>query len=161
MKHRLFYILLATLSISAIAQDQSASYKYSLDLVNIKDDMAKVELIVPKLEYGDSIEFQFPKIVPGTYSIYDFGRFIHEFQAFDIDNQELKVIKIDPNRRQILNSKKLYRISYYVEDTYDSDKDTVIFEPAGTNFQIGKNYDSFNEAAIDRKFRSILVYGLL
>jgi predicted metalloprotease with PDZ domain len=142
MKLRLFIPFAITL-LSAnflLAQNRNKAYQYRLDLKNLKDDKAKVELIVPEFEGIDSIEFHFPKIVPGTYSIYDFGRFVHDFSAEDASGNTINFDRLDANRWLISEAGKLHKISYWVEDSYDTEKDTVIFEPAGTNFEEGKNY---------------------
>lgn len=122
------------------AQNRNQAYQYSLDLQNLVDDKARVELIVPEFKGIDSIEFHFPKIVPGTYSIYDFGRFVHDFSAEDATGSEIKYTRLDANRWLIPEAHKLHKITYWVEDSYDTEKDTVIFEPAGTNFEEGQNY---------------------
>lgn len=102
--------------------------------------MVKIELTVPEYDYGDSVEFHFPKIVPGTYSIYDFGRFVNEFSVTDEKGNQLPFQRLDNNRWLITRAKEIHNISYWIEDTYDTDKDTIIFEPAGTNIEEGKNY---------------------
>ncbi|MBK9613952.1 MAG: hypothetical protein IPO34_21815 [Dehalococcoidia bacterium] len=45
-----------------------------------------------------------PKIVPGTYSIYDFGRFIFEFNAYDKKGNKLKFEPVDVNQYKIFNA---------------------------------------------------------
>ena len=41
----------------------------------------------------DSAEFHLPKIVPGTYRISDFGKFVHTFDAFDHLGNPLKHLR--------------------------------------------------------------------
>jgi predicted metalloprotease with PDZ domain len=46
----------------------------------------------------DEILYYLPKIVPGTYAIYDFGRFISDFTAFDIQGNKMEFQPIDANQ---------------------------------------------------------------
>lgn len=135
-----FLLFVLSFHLTSRADNKNEAYQYIVDLVNVKNDMVKVELIVPVHNYGDSIEFQFPKIVPGTYSIYDFGRFVNDFAAFDEKGMAMPIRRLSPNRWQINDAQRLHSINYWVEDSYDTKKDTVIFEPAGTNIEEGENY---------------------
>lgn len=119
--------------------DQLRGYTATVDLTNVQGDGLYVSLEVPAV-FTDEAEYHMPKIVPGTYSISDFGRFISEFKAFDHEGHELKTEPIDTNRWKIIGAKKLKKVTYWVEDTYDTDKKNVIFEPAGTNIEKGKNF---------------------
>lgn len=115
------------------------TYHYTLDLTSIKNDKAEVSLIPPKLKQ-DSLIFCMPSIVPGTYSVYNFGRFISEVKAYDDNNNKLKIKKINTNQWLIPESKKLSTIKYKVDDTWDSLLEDTVFEPGGTNIDDGKNY---------------------
>ena len=42
-----------------------------------------------------------PKLIPGTYTISDFGRFISEFQALDNDENALSVDRLSINSWKI------------------------------------------------------------
>ncbi|WP_020529440.1 hypothetical protein [Flexithrix dorotheae] len=121
-----------------IAQKENA-YFFSVDLNEVKDDQLRVNLLVPKIK-AKTIVYNIPKIVPGTYSISDFGRFITDFKAYDKKGKELVVNKLDENRWEIQKSNKLKRISYWVEDTWDTEKGNFIFEPAGTNIEEKKSF---------------------
>jgi predicted metalloprotease with PDZ domain len=132
-------LLLACLLIPVSLFAQRKNYEVYMDLNHLKDDKLKVEMYTPTMT-EDTIEFQMPKIVPGTYAIYNFGRFLSDFKALDKDGKELVVNSITENRWQIVDATKLEKLSYWVEDTYDSEQENRIFEPAGTNFEEGKNY---------------------
>ncbi len=80
-----------------------------------------------------------PRMVPGTYKIYDFGRFIRDFKAFDYKGSEMLVKHSDPNIWNIENG-RVTRVEYVVEDTWDSKKQNVVFEPAGTSFVASKEF---------------------
>ena len=122
------------------AQRDPGTYYYSMDLTNVVDDKLNVELAAPKIN-AEEINFYFPKIVPGTYELYDFGRFVSEFHAIDNEGKEMKAAKIDSNTWTIKNAKSLKKIRYVVEDTWDSSlKGKFVFEPGGTNIEAGKNF---------------------
>ncbi|MFY0625084.1 MAG: peptidase M61 [Reichenbachiella sp.] len=137
MKKYFFGILMSSFSLSLFAQSE---YKVTIDLTNVVDDKVKVTYtLLPEIDQ-DEIEFHIPKIVPGTYSIYDFGRFLSDFKALDAKEQPLEIDSISQNRILIKGAKNLTSISYWVEDSYDTNKENVIFEPAGTNIEEGKNF---------------------
>ena len=100
--------------------------KVSLDLINVSDDQVNVAFL-PPTPSEDQVEFQIPKIVPGTYSISDFGRFISDLRATDEAGNALTVERLSVNRWLINDATKLQKITYRVDDTFDSDLDNVVF----------------------------------
>ncbi len=142
MKRHFILCLFLAMTFSITAQD---SYQFKVDLNNVKDDKLSVSLMVPEAAKKDNAKFQIPKIIPGTYAIYDFGQYGSNFKAFDKDGSELTVKKTDVNTWEIPAGKNLNRISYQVEDTWDTDlvakfSSDFVFEPAGTNFQKDTNF---------------------
>jgi predicted metalloprotease with PDZ domain len=124
---------------SLIAQKPAKpSYRFDVDLNAVEDDLLTVTLEVPKLDRG-SLTYHLPKMVPGTYKIYDFGRFVKDFKALDASGNELATDKPDPNSWVIADGAKLAKLVYKVEDTWDTELDNQVFEPAGTNFE-SENY---------------------
>ena len=122
------------------------SYKFSLDLTKVHKDMLTVDLI-PPIFTTDTAYYRMPAIVPGTYKIYNFGKYVYDFKAFDRSGKEIKTIQSDRNTWKIPNAKNLAHITYDVEDTWDSEqKGEVVFEPAGTNFQKDTNFVLNNHA---------------
>ena len=87
-----------------------------------------------------SILFHMPKIIPGTYKIADYGQYVHDLKAFDKKGKELEVIKQDVNTWRINNSKKLDRITYTLEDSWDSKATVKTYSMAGTNIEENKNF---------------------
>jgi len=138
MKVRLLvWLCVAGFTTAGLAQK---NYEYTVDLTKVVDDRVKVELIPPKLPATEVI-FYFPKIIPGTYAIADYGRLIYEFKALDRSGKMLPVEKTDVNGWKIKNANKLSRISYWVDDSFDyQGEGPEIFYPAGTNIEQGKNF---------------------
>lgn len=115
-------------------------YKFTIDLNTVTDDKVKVELLTPSIKSA-TITYHIPKIVPGTYSEDDYGRYIEQFKAFDKKGDTLQVSKSDVNSWTISDATKLYKLSYLVNDSYDdSTTKQIIFEPAGSNIQKDTNY---------------------
>ena len=140
-RHLLTVLAIIAVSFSFAQKTKPAnSYKFTIDLVNVSDDKVKVELLTPAIT-ASTITYHLPKIVPGTYSEDDFGRYIEQFKAVDKKGNDLTVTKADVNSWTISNADKLYKISYLVNDSYDdSVTKQVIFEPAGSNIQKDTNY---------------------
>ncbi|MBU2912874.1 MULTISPECIES: peptidase M61 [Reichenbachiella] len=133
MKKKISSILvcLLALSVQVIGQEK---YQVNIDLAHVVDDKVQVTYTLPKVT-TDTIEFHVPKIVPGTYSIYDFGRFLMEIEAKDSEGNVLPTAKLTDNRTQITGATGLTTLSYWVEDTYDTSQGNKIFEPAGSNIE--------------------------
>ena len=137
MKKLTLLMLSLFVSISLFATDP---YQYTVDLTNVVDDKVMVTLNTPKIR-DNEINFYMPKIVPGTYAIADYGRMVSDFKAYDKKGRELAVERLDDNTWQIKKARKLRKITYWVEDTYDTDKaGPSIFQPAGTNIEDDKNF---------------------
>ncbi|MFN5182264.1 MAG: peptidase M61 [Bacteroidota bacterium] len=141
MKNIFFCFIICSLFVSSFFSLQSQnSYKYYVDLNDSKNDELKVLLKVPNLKQ-QSVFFCFPAMVPGTYSVYDFGRFVKNFSVRDKNNNKISFEKIDINRYKIADGSKISEISYVVEDSWDTnDTGEVIFEPAGTKFDFKKHF---------------------
>ncbi len=134
MKKSTYPILLALLlaSLSGFAQKE---YQFSLDLTKTQDDKLTVNLDTPPIRQKTAV-YHLPKIVPGTYSINNYGSYASNFQAFDKKGQALKVEKLDKNSWKISKAKKLARISYQIDDTWDTPEIVEdVFEPSGTNIE--------------------------
>ncbi len=115
------------------------SYKFSLNLNEVENDQLMVSLITPQIQ-EKVITYYIPKIIPGTYSISDFGRFIKKFKAFDKNGKQLKVKRLDDNSWQIKKANKIHKVTYWVDDTFDADMgDNQIYPMSGTNIEDKKN----------------------
>jgi predicted metalloprotease with PDZ domain len=140
--HSRILVVLLFVSLTGFAQSKkgAASYQYTVDLTKVVDDKLFVELTPPPVK-TDEITFYLPKIVPGTYSIADYGRFVSDLKAFDKKGTALSVEHINDNAWKIKGATRLAKITYTVDDTYDTKLTaTPIFQPAGTNIEADKNF---------------------
>ncbi|MBI1770706.1 MAG: peptidase M61 [Bacteroidetes bacterium] len=141
----LFTLIFSFLILFAAGQSKKGLYQYTVDLTQIKDDKLFVELKAPIIS-SDEIVFYLPKIIPGTYAIADYGRYVSNLKAFDKKGKELVVEKINDNGWKIKEAKRLQKISYWIDDTFDTEKTGAkVFWPAGTNFEEKKDF-IINEA---------------
>ncbi len=133
-------IFLAGLTTASYAQNMpKPSNTYKVNLNNVKNDKLTVEFY-PTTQTAKTASFALPRMVPGTYAVYDFSRFATNVQAFNSKGKTLKVTRSkDGQSWEIKKAHKLHKISYEIEDTWDTDKSNVIFEPAGTNFDPANN----------------------
>lgn len=117
---------------SSKTETVNAINQVAIDLVNVKEDKVQVTVKAPKIKTEEVI-YYVPKIIPGTYSEDDYGKFIENFIAYDQKGNKLKTAKYDDNSWTILDATKLDKITYWVNDTYDIEDEHEIFSPAGTN----------------------------
>lgn len=118
----------------------SKTYEYTIDLTKVVDDRVYVELIPPKLK-EEEVTFYLPKIIPGTYAIADYGRFVHGIKAEDKKGRTLPIEQTETNTWKIRDARKLAKISYWIDDSFDTPVEgPEIFWPAGTNIEEGRNY---------------------
>ncbi len=112
-----------------------------LDLVNVVDDKVMVSLD-PGAFTKDAVSFYIPKTVPGTYSTDNYGKYIEDFKAFDYDGNALAVSRADDNTWNIANGKTLDKVTYWVNDTYDTENEVkdAVFSPSGTNINASENF---------------------
>lgn len=121
------------------AEAQSNSYHYKVNLNNVTDDKVQVELETPEID-TKSIHFYMPNIIPGTYMESNYGMFISEVKAYNKRGRELKVTKADTNSWKIDKAHKMRRLTYLVEDTYDTEIPNKVYGMSGTNIEAGKNF---------------------
>jgi len=144
------FTIIFSISFSSFSQDFKEKYLVEIDLINVIDDQLNITIGVPYTG-RESVEFHMPKIVPGTYSISDFGRFVTNLNAIDNEGNPLEVARVDVNRWKILGAENLAFISYKVHDTFDKNDnygDNVIFEPGGSSFEYDRNVYVLNSFAL-------------
>jgi predicted metalloprotease with PDZ domain len=155
MKLRFTYLLLVFLTLlssctstkNTTGKDTSSNaIEVAIDLVTIQNDRVQVSVKPSKINSA-TVTYQLPKIIPGTYAIEDYGRYIDDFKALDKAGNTLTVTKQDVNTWVISNATQLDKVTYLVNDTYDSETgdafkegELTIFSPAGTNILEGKQF---------------------
>ncbi|KQR94494.1 peptidase M61 [Chryseobacterium sp. Leaf180] len=135
--------ILFSIGILSAVYVQAQSMKTTIDLTSVKDDKIPVKIAVPKMKNGDA-KFHFPKTVPGTYSVDDYGRFIEGIRFLDAKGKELAFTKVNDNTYSLKNVQNLAEVSYFVNDSFDdemnAEKHKAVFSPSGTDIEEGKVY---------------------
>lgn len=139
-----FFYSCKTASTTASSAGNRKDVSVTVDLNTIVDDKVKVTVLTPTFT-TDEVVYHLPKIIPGTYSEDNYGKLIEDVKAFDKKGTALTVTKLDTNSWTIKDAKSLDKITYLVNDTYDSEGGRGfgkedIFSPAGTNIAEGKNF---------------------
>lgn len=111
----------------------------AIHLDQVENDKAPVT-INPGRFTTETVTYRLPKVVQGTYSVSDFGKYIDDFKAFDYAGNKMSVTKTDTNSWTITNATQLDKITYLVNDTFDVEVEggignEVPFSPAGTNIE--------------------------
>jgi predicted metalloprotease with PDZ domain len=111
----------------------------SIDLSKVLNDKAPVT-INPGRFTEQTVTYRLPRVVQGTYSVSDFGKYVDDFKAFDYKGTELPTVKVDTNTWTIANATQLDYITYNANDTFDQEVTGGIggeapFSPAGTNIE--------------------------
>ncbi|MFD2541603.1 peptidase M61 [Lacinutrix gracilariae] len=117
----------------------STAIETTLDLTKVVNDQVPVT-INPGRFTTDTVTYRLPRVVQGTYSVSDFGKYVEAFKALDYDGNEIAATKVDDNSWIIANATNLDKITYYVNDTFDTESSGGIggenpFSPAGTNIE--------------------------
>jgi predicted metalloprotease with PDZ domain len=111
----------------------------TLDLTKVDNDKVPVT-INPGRFTVEKVTYRLPRVVQGTYSVSDFGKYVDSFKALDYEGNELEATKVDTNTWEITNAQKLDKVTYLVNDTFDMEVSGGIggetpFSPAGTNIE--------------------------
>ena len=148
MKKLMFVAIITSIfwNSDVVAQKKAVApvVRVAIDLNVVKDDKLMVTVSPPNVTTNE-IVYHMPKTVPGTYSADDYGKYIDDFKAFDKSGKELKTSKLDVNSWTISNAKTLSKITYWVTDTFDTEKGQGfgtddVFSPAGSNIAESKNF---------------------
>lgn len=135
LKTILFWFVLLLGINSSFAGNDKIKIHYAVDLTKIETDSFFVTLDVEGIK-TDSIVFQFASTAPGIYQRLDVGRFVGNFEAFDISGNRLKIFHGSVNQYVIYHAELLSKIKYQVEDSYDTNiKEFPVFLAAGSNLE--------------------------
>jgi predicted metalloprotease with PDZ domain len=155
MRFTLTTIIFLSLTCSA---QKNNGYQYYVNLNEAKNDKVAVSLTPPQFT-TQVVDFLFPAMVPGTYEVYDFGRFISDLKVTGKNGKAIKIEKKDVNTYRLSPATDIAQITYKVDDTFDKTdlpltSKKVVFEPGGTNFEEGKNF-SLNNHSMFGYFRNM------
>jgi predicted metalloprotease with PDZ domain len=148
MKKTFFVLAITSLILSCktinAQTTKEKAIQVDINLNEVKNDQVLVTVNAPKSS-SDEITFRIPKTVPGTYSEDNYGKYIDDLKAYDKKGNLLAVKKTDENSWTITKAKSLNKITYLVNDTFDSEKGTGfgkddVFSPAGSNINAGENF---------------------
>ncbi|WP_143774082.1 M61 family metallopeptidase [Niastella vici] len=139
MKNILLISVLLIYTATGLMAQANTPLVYTIDLTTVKNDKLQVSLNVPPLSKKNLV-FAFPKIIPGTYNISDFGKFVSELHAWDRTGKKLAVQHLTKDTWTISNAANLRKITYSVEDIFDTRQKHIIYPMAATNFEAGQDY---------------------
>ncbi|WP_017731502.1 M61 family metallopeptidase [Nafulsella turpanensis] len=139
MKRQFNLTLIAFFLFTGFCLAQENKYQYQVDLTQVQNDQLQVNLDVPDIEQKE-ITFHLPAIIPGTYRISNFGEFVSDLKAYDKKGRLLPVEQVDTNTWKIKKAQKLERLSYLVEDIFDTQKENNIYYMSGTNIAANENF---------------------
>src|ERR1700740_1545056 len=91
-----FTLLICVFSISFSFSQSGTEYQYFIDLTKVNNDEIEVKLVPPTINENEAT-FMFPSIIPGTYAVYDFGRFIKNFKIAGKNGTDISFSKLDDN----------------------------------------------------------------
>ncbi|HRD38570.1 MAG TPA: peptidase M61, partial [Bacteroidia bacterium] len=124
-------------SLTALADK---NYHYLVNLNKVVDDKITIELTPPDMSENEVV-FNFPAMVPGTYEVYNFGRFVSNLKAFGKNGSVITVQKLNDDSYKLSPASQIQKITYEVEDSWDTKiKEKVVFEPGGSNIEDNKNF---------------------
>ena len=70
----------------------STAIETALDLTKVVDDKVPVT-INPGRFTTETVTYRIPRVIQGTYSVSDFGKYIEGFRAFDYKGVEMQLVK--------------------------------------------------------------------
>lgn len=137
MKLKITYLSLFFCLFQALyAQETSVGYQYFVNTHALADGNLEIAVDLPEVvTREDEVFFCFPKLLPDDYEQKDFGQFVLSLRAYGKNDKELKVERIDINTWQISRAKKLTRITYQLEDTWQSQRDHQVALAEGSSFE--------------------------
>ncbi|WP_282136094.1 peptidase M61 [Seonamhaeicola maritimus] len=147
MNKRIFAAIFAVILMASCSSTKNSTndlainlpIETAIDLSSIQDDKAPVT-INPGRFTVETVTYRLPKVVQGTYSVSNFGRYVDDFKAYNYKGEEMQISKLDDNSWSIPEAKELDKITYLVNDTYDVESEggigkDVPFSPSGTNIE--------------------------
>lgn len=108
---------------------------YTINMKGPSMDTFHIEVKVGKLKKENNI-YQFASTAPGTYTVFDFGRFVSGFKAYGKKGREVPTRKIQTNQWEISQPHKVRTIRYAIAETFDTPlKQNMIYPMCGTSLE--------------------------
>lgn len=115
--------------------DLQNSFYYEIDLTDRSDDTFKVRMFVNNLTEANKV-FQFPATVPGVYAIFDIGRFVTKFEAYNHQYKKLGATNISTNQWELTSPGETRVIEFEVKETFDTPVDrNQLYKMGGTSIE--------------------------
>lgn len=131
MREMKILLLLSCLLSGAVTAQNNPPLQYELDLSR-QNDAFNVSLTNLNLSEEDDT-FSFVSYAPGVHQPLDFGRFVKLFKAYDKEGSEVITQKISINDFKLTDPKKVTKIVYEIDDTFDMSIDYhPIYPMSGT-----------------------------
>tara|TARA_B110000093_G_scaffold62331_1_gene67507 strand:+ start:882 stop:2783 length:1902 start_codon:yes stop_codon:yes gene_type:complete len=144
--YKSFLFLAFFMLLSCTGRTERPSLEVSIDLVEVIDDRVKVNIVLNNYR-PKTTTFFMPEIIPGTYSDFDYGKYISKLKAFDKNENNLVVKRLNDNTWQIPDINKLHKITYWADDILNREDQKETFYGRdqmlgtfGTNFEKGDNF---------------------
>ncbi|MFT6866858.1 MAG: putative metalloprotease with PDZ domain [Cyclobacteriaceae bacterium] len=113
----------------------SQSIYYYINLNDQSGDSFKVKGYLQDMDISNGI-FQFPVVVPGTYSISDIGRFVTKFEAYNAQDELIATEHISTNQWQIADPASTYYVKYEILETWDNPQEgDGVYRMEGTSIE--------------------------
>ena len=111
---KLIVLIITLVTLDSYGQEP---YQVTVDLTATQRDKVPVTIEVPTIDTS-YVEYHMAKVVPGTYSVSDFGRFVTDFEALDQEGNPMEVRPLGQakNIYRIENANELKTIRYWVHD---------------------------------------------
>ncbi len=93
-------------------------YQYAVDLTSMQDDQLEVVLSLTGT-LPEQYLFCLPKVIPGAYANLDFGQYVRNFRALDINGKPIGTKKIGENCWELQKASSLESIRYNISDTWE------------------------------------------
>lgn len=114
--------------------DLQNSFYYEIDLTDRSDDTFKVRMFVDNLTDANKV-FQFAATVPGVYRVFDVGRFVTRFEAYNSQYRKLGTTNISTNQWELSSPAETRIIEFEVQETFDAAAGIQIYKMAGTSIE--------------------------
>ncbi|MFD2934986.1 M61 family metallopeptidase [Spirosoma flavum] len=140
-----------TAKLTRTASGVTTSYHYAVNLRQLEQHRLRVSVQLPPTRNKQAV-FVLPKVVPGIYGTMNFGQYVADFAAFDLQDKPLAVVRQDTNSWAIAEASRLHHLTYTVSQTWEEFSTTkgrvpAFYRSAGSSYHPDSafvlNYSTF------------------